>query len=61
MIPHTTAHEVKFLREMSSIPALRGYIKAANLRTNWTGLDQDIILTAAEQRLAELIKRMGMR
>lgn len=57
MIPHTTAHEVKFLREMSSIPALRGYIKASARRTDWGALQPDVVLTAATRRLSELLER----
>lgn len=54
---HTTAHEVKFVREISSVPALRGYIAASNRRTNWDGMQADIILTAAHKRLEELLAR----
>lgn len=58
---HTTRDEVKFLRELSNINALRGYIAAAAKRTDWGALQPDIVLTAATRRLAELIKRKGLR
>lgn len=61
MIGHTTAHEVKFVRELCNPTALRGYIAAAARRTSWDGLDKDIILTAATRRLADLLARRSAR
>ncbi len=54
---NTTAHEVKFVREISNPITLRLYIEAAQKRTDWDGMQPDIILTAAVKRLADLDKR----
>lgn len=51
---YTTAHEVKFVREISNPATLRLYIQAAQKRTDWDGMQPDIILTAAHKRLADL-------
>lgn len=54
---YTTAHEVKFVREISNPATLRLYIKAAQKRKDWDGMQPDIILSAAVKRLADLDKR----
>jgi len=58
---YTTAHEVKFVREISNPATLRLYIKAAMQRTDWDGMQPDIILTAAHKRLAEIEKKRSAR
>jgi hypothetical protein len=58
---HNTAHEIKFVREISNPATLRRYIDAAARRADWDGMDAGAIITAAQKRLAEIEKKRSAR
>lgn len=58
---HTTRQELEFIAGIKSLDTLRGYLAAAQRRSDWSGMDSIVVLAAARERLRSIEKRMRAR
>lgn len=53
LVGHSTSDECKFIASLP-LATLRDYYAALGARTDWAGMDRDVVLAAAGDRIAHL-------